>query len=816
MRTLTYQLRDLKKAMICIGFEDENNRTQVRIDCGEVFAEYPNATVTMKVQAPKGGIYPATVTREENVILWTVRDCDVANKGSGEFQLTFTDGTTVIKTCVGRFHVDRSLKGSGTAPSGVQDWLENAEKVLEQVESAEIHQPMIGLDGYWYKWNQEAGEYVSTGTKAQGQDGQPGTDATPDLIAKDYADLSFPVAKDSFCYHDGKLYQAKQAIQTSEEWTAAHWQETTVEEQITAQKSDIQLKTGELSEETIVLSDAIGYSNNISVKISSLANDGHFWNSQGDTAILADHAEYRTYNAIPIAYGEHYHIKIYQKGSAKQHPVLLTDDNLKIIERFKTVTTQNEIWTEFEFTIPLGATKMLLTTGLGFSATITKGLLTKYGKHWRDVTTQRMYGKFWNSQGDTAILNSYGYYQAYYPVPVKEGDICIISGWYGSSAKQHLAVIVDKDYGILSRLGTMHSSEEKYQIVIPENAAYVLMTTDNTDKYVSCQKLVENEIEETVGGLFDFRGANVAIIGDSISTNGEYSAQNPLGNVPEIIIQSEDVGVSLSAYVTYYDIGTTVGGHEIVAADVGTELTFTPVAGDVGKVVGKPLTYNAAAVKTWWEVAQDVLGFNPIPVCWSGSSVTSHEGTTDAYKTSYAWHPAQIRKCGIRIPGEMTRLAPDMIIIYRGTNDFSHTSYAKLTDGYFDSDSWEAPETDVITGGYGFKEGLALTVKKLREAYPKTKIVLCTLNFFKRVNYSSYPVNNGQNTENQFNNAIREVADYLGCGLIEFDKDGLTYENATDQYYSDNTEFTHPKNTGHKIMGNKAIRDLMKENAFLW
>ena len=242
MRTLTYQLRDLKKAVICIGFEDENNRTQIRIDCGEVFGEYPNAAVSMKVQAPKGGIYPATVTREGNMILWTVRDCDVANKGSGDFQLTFTDETTVIKTCPGRFHVDRSLKGSGTAPSGVQDWLDNAEKVLEDLEDAEVNQPKI-VEGNWYVYNVETGEYVDTGVKAQGEDGdpgQPGTDATPDLITKDYADLTFPVAKDSFCYHDGKLYQAKQDIQTSEQWTAAHWQETTVEEQLNTVKSALQ------------------------------------------------------------------------------------------------------------------------------------------------------------------------------------------------------------------------------------------------------------------------------------------------------------------------------------------------------------------------------------------------------------------------------------------------------------------------------------------------------------------------------------------------------------------------------------------------
>ena len=164
----------------------------------------------------------------------------------------------------------------------------------------------------------------------------------------------------------------------------------------------------------------------------------------------------------------------------------------------------------------------------------------------------------------------------------------------------------------------------------------------------------------------------------------------------------------------------------------------------------------------------------------------------------------------------MTRLAPDMVIILRGVNDFSHTEYAKLTDGYFDNDSWTAPDTDVVTDGYGYKEGLCLTIKKLREAYPLTKIVLCTLNFFKRVNYSTFPVNNGQNTENQFNDAIREVANYMGCGLIELDKNGLNFESASRKYYIDQETFTHPTDIGHQVIANKVIRDLMKENAFLW
>lgn len=313
-------------------------------------------------------------------------------------------------------------------------------------------------------------------------------------------------------------------------------------------------------------------------------------------------------------------------------------------------------------------------------------------------------------------------------------------------------------------------------------------------------------------------GKNVAIIGDSISTNGDYGS-GVLGNVPEIVIGAEDVGVELSAYITKNDVDAnlTINGHTFTTDEIGVKVTFIPTSNDVGKIVGKPLTYNPNSRKVWWEVAQEVLGFSPIPVCWSGSSITSHENKGQ-YIASYSWHESQITKCGIRVKGSMQRIAPDVIVVYRGTNDFSHNPNTKLTSGLFDNyyQAFTYPTTDELgERNFGFKEGLLILVSKLRETYPHAKIILCTLNIFNRTTNGTYPpTNSNGETLPQYNQAIRDVADYCGCSLIEFDKSGITFNNAMNDYYADysstNGTFTHPNDNGHLLMGKRAIVDLLK------
>ena len=54
-------------------------------------------------------------------------------------------------------------------------------------------------------------------------------EAYADSVAPDYEEVSFPIAAYSqLCWHEGSLYVNNQTISTSEDWTAAHWTQTSI------------------------------------------------------------------------------------------------------------------------------------------------------------------------------------------------------------------------------------------------------------------------------------------------------------------------------------------------------------------------------------------------------------------------------------------------------------------------------------------------------------------------------------------------------------------------------------------------------------
>lgn len=133
MRTISYKLDDLKKVVIPIGYEGENDHTRVIIDAGEVFKQYPAAAATLKVKPPHGAIYPVVVSREGDTVIWDVKETDCASNGTGEAQFTFTENSVIVKSMVTKININRSLVATGPAPDPIEDWLDEATEVLDDL-----------------------------------------------------------------------------------------------------------------------------------------------------------------------------------------------------------------------------------------------------------------------------------------------------------------------------------------------------------------------------------------------------------------------------------------------------------------------------------------------------------------------------------------------------------------------------------------------------------------------------------------------------------------------------------------------------------
>jgi len=155
----------------------------------------------------------------------------------------------------------------------------------------------------------------------------------------------------------------------------------------------------------------------------------------------------------------------------------------------------------------------------------------------------------------------------------------------------------------------------------------------------------------------------------------------------------------------------------------------------------------------------------------SRSSITSHEDHGQ-FQATHAWHDARINKLGTR--NELgDDIAPNVIVIYRGTNDFSHAPYTWITQTPLD-ELTNTLTTDILDNGFDFREGLILTVERIQERYPTSTLVLSTLNYFKRVNFQTNPVHNGLHTIHEYNEAILEIADnYHGNGKNIHEADSI-------------------------------------------
>lgn len=141
MREIATSWEAFGAGLIMIGRQGENLVTQINIDCATPLFDYPYAAFALRVQNAEGLIYPpARSYMKGDTLVWEITDSDTAVQGDGWAQVIMYGGEGEIgKSAKGVVRVLEALQGGGdTPPEPVQEWLDEAQKTLEELKQAGI------------------------------------------------------------------------------------------------------------------------------------------------------------------------------------------------------------------------------------------------------------------------------------------------------------------------------------------------------------------------------------------------------------------------------------------------------------------------------------------------------------------------------------------------------------------------------------------------------------------------------------------------------------------------------------------------------
>ena len=197
----------------------------------------------------------------------------------------------------------------------------------------------------------------------------------------------------------------------------------------------------------------------------------------------------------------------------------------------------------------------------------------------------------------------------------------------------------------------------------------------------------------------------------------------------------------------------------------------------------------SSADKMWWGIVAKEMGYRISTInAWSGSRVTTTESVQSAM-------------CMARTGQLAENGEPDIIIILAGINDFIRARPLG---------TW-AGKSDIPTDGTRFREAYAMMLDKIQRNYPLAQVYCCTLPACEWDARLDGLENNAGQYLHEFNEAIREIAAILNCGVIELNACGINrynMETYLGDYYPDNQTGLHPNARGQELMARKIIQSL--------
>lgn len=222
----------------------------------------------------------------------------------------------------------------------------------------------------------------------------------------------------------------------------------------------------------------------------------------------------------------------------------------------------------------------------------------------------------------------------------------------------------------------------------------------------------------------------------------------------------------------------------ILGDSISTYIGYIP-SGNANFYTGSNCGVNSVN-DTWWMKIINAFDMTlNLNNSWSGSRVTGTDSSAG---------------CMSRCQNLGTN--PDVIIVYMGINDFNN----EVALGTYDGNG------DFPTNTSTFREAYAIMLDKIMTAYPSTELWCATLPPCERNGSIGAPEKNGNGVLlDDFNNAIRNLAQVFGAKILEHGQCGLTYENMNiymgDWSTSANTGL-HPNAEGHSLIANNDIREM--------
>ena len=145
--------------------------------------------------------------------------------------------------------------------------------------------------------------------------------------------------------------------------------------------------------------------------------------------------------------------------------------------------------------------------------------------------------------------------------------------------------------------------------------------------------------------------------------------------------------------------------------------------------------------------------------------------------------------------------APDILIVFMGTNDFLRS----VELGTFTEPS---PQDEGVVNN--FCDAYELMIQKLNALYPNAEIYFCTLLETNAGDVDEYPqsypaTNKNGNTIGDFNAEIATIASAYSYPVIDVHNCGITYETL-DQYTIDGV---HPNAEGAKLIAEYVTNALL-------